>query len=110
MSEENILHLDFGKINTFNGELLGRSPVFTHLSVSLDGLSTIRAFGAEDILVREFDNQQDTHTACWYMFISASSAFGFTLDVMCFVFVFVVTFSFLLIDTGMTLNGEPAPE
>lgn len=81
----------------------GRSPVFTHLSVSLDGLSTIRAFGAEDILVREFDNQQDTHTACWYMFISTSSAFGFILDILCFVFVFVVTFSFLLLDTGLTI-------
>lgn len=89
-----------GTINGVIESHLGRSPVFTHLSVSLDGLSTIRAFGAEEILIREFDNQQDTHTACWYMFISTSSAFGFTLDIMCFVFVLVVTFSFLLLDTG----------
>lgn len=74
--------------------------MFTHLSVTLDGLSTIRAFKAEDILIEEFDNHQDTHTACWYAFISTSCAFGFTLDAMCFVLVFFVIFSFLLIDTG----------
>lgn len=78
----------------------GRSPMFTHLSVTLDGLSTIRAFKAEDILIEEFDNHQDTHTACWYAFISTSCAFGFALDAMCFVLVFIVIFSFLLIDTG----------
>lgn len=66
----------------------------------MDGLSTIRAFGAEKILIDEFDNQQDTHTACWYMYISTSSAFGFTLDIMCFILVFFVIFSLLLMDTG----------
>lgn len=77
-----------------------RSPVYTHLNVSLDGLSTIRAFNAEQILIEEFDNHQDTHTACWFSFISASCAFGFALDILCFVLVFVVIFSFLLLDTG----------
>lgn len=81
-----------------------RSPVYTHLNVSLDGLSTIRAFNAEQILIEEFDNHQDTHTACWFSFISASCAFGFALDILCFVLVFVVIFSFLLLDTGNTLK------
>lgn len=83
-------------------EGISRSPVFTHLSVSLDGLSTIRAFRAEEILKREFDTQQDTHTACWYMFIATSSAFGFSLDILCFIFVFVVTFSFLLLESDVS--------
>lgn len=74
--------------------------MFTHLTVSLDGLSTIRAFNAEQILIEEFDNHQDAHTACWYAFISTSCAFGFALDAMCFVLVFIVIFTFLLIDTG----------
>lgn len=78
-----------------------RSPMFTHLSVSLDGLSTIRAFNAEEILIEEFDNHQDTHTACWYAFISTSCAFGFALDAMCFILVVIVIFTFLLFDTGM---------
>lgn len=74
--------------------------MFTHFSATLGGLSTIRAFNAEKILIQEFDSHQDTHTACWYMFISTSSAFGLTLDTMCVMFIFCVTFTFLLIDTG----------
>lgn len=81
-------------------ESISRSPLFTHMSVSLDGLSTIRAFNAEQTLITEFDNHQDTHTAGWYAYISTSCAFGFALDAMYFVLVFIVIFSFLLFDTG----------
>lgn len=74
---------------------LVRSPVFTHLNATLQGLTTIRAFQAEDILRVEFDKHQDYHTSAWFMYVAASSAFGFYLDVLCFIFVTLVTFSFL---------------
>ncbi|XP_014299326.1 ATP-binding cassette sub-family C member 4 isoform X1 [Microplitis demolitor] len=79
-----------------------RSPVFTHLNATLNGLSTIRAYGAQNILKAEFDNFQDSHSSSWYMFISTSTAFGFSLDVFCFIFMAIVTFSFVLIDTGIS--------
>ncbi|XP_074025677.1 probable multidrug resistance-associated protein lethal(2)03659 isoform X3 [Leptinotarsa decemlineata] len=76
-----------------------RSPVFSHLSASLLGLTTIRAFGAEEILTREFDSHQDLHSSAWYSFISTSRAFGYYLDLICIVYITLVTFSFLLIGT-----------
>uniref|UniRef100_A0A182P629 Uncharacterized protein n=1 Tax=Anopheles epiroticus TaxID=199890 RepID=A0A182P629_9DIPT len=79
-------------------EGITRSPVFSHLSASLAGLPTIRAFGAQAELIREFDAHQDIHTASFYMFITASTAFGFALDLLCLIFVFIVVFSFLLFE------------
>ncbi|CAG9823622.1 unnamed protein product [Phaedon cochleariae] len=76
-----------------------RSPVFSHLNASLLGLTTIRAFGAEEILTREFDNHQDLHSSAWYSFISTSRAFGYWLDLVCIGYIALVTFSFLLIGT-----------
>lgn len=83
------------KINFY---ILARSPVFTHLNATLNGLTTIRAYCAQDILKDEFDKLQDVHTSTTYMFIVTSTAFGFSLDIFCFIFTSLVTFSFLLLN------------
>jgi ATP-binding cassette subfamily C (CFTR/MRP) protein 4 len=36
----------------------GKSPVFTHVAASLQGLTTIRALGAEETLISQFDDKQ----------------------------------------------------
>ncbi|KAF7275844.1 hypothetical protein GWI33_011215 [Rhynchophorus ferrugineus] len=82
-----------------------RSPVFTHLNATLNGLTTIRAFGAQHILRDEFDKHQDAHTSAWFMYIAASSAFGFYMDLLCFVFIALITFSFLTFGEGIGLSG-----
>ncbi|KAA8579516.1 hypothetical protein FQN60_006609 [Etheostoma spectabile] len=43
-------------------EATTRSPVFSHLSSSLQGLWTIRAFGAEERFQQAFDAHQDLHS------------------------------------------------
>lgn len=78
--------------------ILARSPVFAHLSASLQGLTTIRAFEAEGILEQEFDNHQDLHTCVWYLFVTCSRAFALWLDFVCVVYTAMVTFSFFLMD------------
>jgi ATP-binding cassette subfamily C (CFTR/MRP) protein 4 len=80
--------------------ILARSSVFTHISASIRGLSTIRALNAEKILIREFDNHQDLHTSAFQLYISMFSTFGFWTDVMCVLYNGLVTFSFFLIKSG----------
>lgn len=70
----------------------------------MNGLSTVRAYKAEKILREEFDNHQDTHTACYFIFVATSSAFALTLDIMCVIFSFCVIFFFMLFDVGV--SGE----
>lgn len=81
-----------------------RSHAFVHLAATINGLSTVRAFGAQDVLKKEFDLHQNLHTGAWYMFLSCSQAFGFALDCLCMSFVTCVTFSFLVFETK-ELNG-----
>ncbi|XP_014221737.1 probable multidrug resistance-associated protein lethal(2)03659 [Trichogramma pretiosum] len=77
-------------------EGMTRSPVFTHLSATLNGISTIRAYQAQSILKLEFDKFQDVHTSSWYMFTATSMAYAFALDLFTFSFVTFITFSFLI--------------
>ncbi|XP_012251875.1 probable multidrug resistance-associated protein lethal(2)03659 [Athalia rosae] len=86
-------------------EGITRSPVFAHLSATLNGLTTIRAFDAETILAKEFDNHQDLHSSAWYIFISCSRTFGYYLDLTCVVYTTLVTFSFLVLDQN-TFGGN----
>lgn len=75
-------------------EAITRSPIFTHFSASLNGLPTIRAFQAEQILIAEFDSYQDIHSSAFYLFIATNRAFGFCLDFICVFYIAAVTFSF----------------
>ncbi|XP_041834872.1 ATP-binding cassette sub-family C member 4-like [Melanotaenia boesemani] len=88
-----------------------RSPVFSHLSSSLQGLWTIRAFGAEERFQKDFDAHQDLHSAAWFMFLTTSRWFAFRLDCICAIFVIITTFGCLLLrnqldagDVGLALT------
>lgn len=82
-----------------------RSPVFSHLSTSLYGLTTIRAFNAQRTFERMFDLKQDHHTSAWYMFLSTARWFGITLDSICFAYITVVTMSLALSSDGSVSGG-----
>ncbi|XP_023242085.1 multidrug resistance-associated protein 4-like [Centruroides sculpturatus] len=47
-----------------------RSPVFSHLSVSLYGLTTIRAFNVKNKFISAFNEYQDKHTATWFIYVA----------------------------------------
>ncbi|XP_025202264.1 probable multidrug resistance-associated protein lethal(2)03659 isoform X2 [Melanaphis sacchari] len=82
-----------------------RSPVFTHFNATIQGLTTIRAFEAENILSKEFDDHQDLHSSAWYLFITSSRAFAFWLDLICFIYTSIVTFSFIVMN-NTTFGGN----
>uniref|UniRef100_A0A669CSF3 Cystic fibrosis transmembrane conductance regulator n=1 Tax=Oreochromis niloticus TaxID=8128 RepID=A0A669CSF3_ORENI len=74
-----------------------RSPVFSHLSSSLQGLWTIRAFGEEERFQKVFDAHQDLHSEAWFLFLTTSRWFAVRLDGICSVFVTITTFGCLLL-------------
>ncbi|XP_031639018.1 multidrug resistance-associated protein 4-like [Contarinia nasturtii] len=78
-------------------EALSRSPIFSHMNATLQGLPTIHAFDAGKILEKEFHEFQDHNSSSFYLFICASRWFAFWLDMVCLLYITLVTFSFLLL-------------
>ncbi|XP_059759348.1 ATP-binding cassette sub-family C member 4 isoform X4 [Balaenoptera ricei] len=74
-----------------------RSPVFSHLSSSLQGLWTIRAYNAEERFQELFDAHQDLHSEAWFLFLTTSRWFAVRLDAICAIFVIVVAFGSLIL-------------
>lgn len=67
------------------------------MNATLTGLATIRAFGVQEILRREFDTYQDVHTSAYYTFFSCTRTFGLWIDATLATYVILVTYSFLVI-------------
>ncbi|XP_028248988.1 multidrug resistance-associated protein 4-like [Parambassis ranga] len=78
-----------------------RSPVFSHLSSSLQGLSTIRAFRSQQRFQQMFDEYQDLHSEAWFLFLTTSRWFAVRLDGICSVFVTITAFGCLYFRDGM---------
>ncbi|KYN01924.1 hypothetical protein ALC62_07226 [Cyphomyrmex costatus] len=75
-----------------------RSPIFDLLGASLQGLTTIRAFGAEEILISDLCVHQDVHTSACFLFLSTSRAFGFYIDVICQLYIGAIIIAFTVFD------------
>lgn len=77
-------------------EAVARSPIYSHLGTSLNGLSTIRALRAEKALIAEFDNLQDLHSSSFYTFLSTSRAFGYYVDFFCSLYTIVIVLNYFI--------------
>uniref|UniRef100_A0A8C8DZU7 Cystic fibrosis transmembrane conductance regulator n=1 Tax=Oryzias sinensis TaxID=183150 RepID=A0A8C8DZU7_9TELE len=63
-------------------EAEARTPIFSHLVLSLKGLWTIRAFGRQTYFETLFHKALNTHTATWFHYLSALRWFLFRCDVL----------------------------
>ncbi|XP_037095749.1 multidrug resistance-associated protein 4-like isoform X1 [Syngnathus acus] len=82
-------------------EATTRSPVFSHLSTSLQGLSTIRAFKVQWRFQEMFDDCQDLHSEAWFLFLTTSRWLAVRLDGICSIFISVTTFGCLYFSDDM---------
>ena len=77
-----------------------KSPVFNQLSSSLNGLTTIRAFKAEELMVEEFHYIQNIHTSAFFTFISTDRWFAIHLDWIIVFYILICVLSFLMMPEG----------
>ncbi|KAM9344115.1 LOW QUALITY PROTEIN: ATP-binding cassette sub-family C member 4-like [Pholidichthys leucotaenia] len=78
-----------------------RSPVFSHLSSSLQGLSSIRAFKVQKRFQQMFNEYQDLHSGAWFLFLTTSRWFAVRLDGICSIFVTIIAFGCVYLRDGL---------
>ncbi|XP_026323582.1 multidrug resistance-associated protein 4-like isoform X1 [Hyposmocoma kahamanoa] len=83
-----------------------KSPVFSHMSATLNGISTIRSSGAQQRLIKEFDRFQDIHTSTWSSYLASGVTLGFWLDFICVLYLSIVIVAFLVIDSKTIFSGN----
>lgn len=83
-----------------------RSQVFSHLSTTLAGLSTIRSFKFNQQFIDKFNLAQDEHSVAWFTFFSAGQWLGLTLDLICLLFILFVIVVLTSTINISSLNGS----
>ena len=54
----------------------GRSPLYSHMMDTIEGLPVIRALDKEDHFRERFYHLQDRHTSAWFLYINAQRWMG----------------------------------
>ncbi|XP_019852693.1 PREDICTED: multidrug resistance-associated protein 4-like, partial [Amphimedon queenslandica] len=85
-------------------EALALSPMYSHLSLTIRGLSTIRTYSMEDEAMNQFHEFQNQHTQAAYLYIVTSRWFGMRIDTISAIFIAIV--SFVSIPLSSTLNAS----
>lgn len=80
--------------------ITARSPLVGHINSSLEGLTTVRAFNAEQKLRDEFDKHQDLYSSASIMMRLSTLGFTFYMDFMSALFSIVVIGRFLFFHHG----------
>ncbi|KAF5273604.1 hypothetical protein FQR65_LT04603 [Abscondita terminalis] len=72
-------------------EGITKSPVFTHLHETVQGLATIRAFGVQEKLKKNFDDKQDLNSCANFLFVCTTRALSFWIDLLSFTYLTIAT-------------------
>ena len=72
---------------------LARSPLYSHISATLQGLTTIRACEREHASIAYFHAYQDEQTKGWHHYLIANRWFGMRIDLISSLFISIVSFS-----------------
>ncbi|KAF5304447.1 hypothetical protein FQA39_LY09643 [Lamprigera yunnana] len=86
-------------LNVLRVEGVARSYIFSYLTASMEGLTTIRASGMQDTLKKEFNGYQEAHLTALEMFNVTSRTLGYWIDSICLIYITIVTL-YLTLSSG----------
>ena len=92
--------MEFLVQHKFNLTVLGRSPIFTHVSTSIQGLTTIKALKVEQQSLSKFDDYQNVYNSVEYIQRALYFAYAYWVDFTCCLYSTAVIFYQLILVQG----------
>lgn len=83
---------------------LARSPIYSHLSSSIQGVPLIRSYETQQMCIKEFSQYLDKRNQVDSVMFGVNRWMGIRSDVMVAAFVCFLTFSALIIHRSMFLD------
>ncbi|CAB4005802.1 multidrug resistance-associated 4-like, partial [Paramuricea clavata] len=88
-------------------EALSRSPLYSHISATLQGLATIRASEEQNQFHEMYNKYQDCNTSASYYYLAANRWLGYRLDIICAILMTFVAFApFIAYETGLVRKEQ----
>ena len=79
----------------------GRSPLYSHISATIQGLAIIRASEEQTQFKKIYNDYQDHNTSASFYYLAANRWLGYRLDMICAAFMTSVAFApFIVHEAG----------
>jgi len=91
-------------ITTYIIIFVARSPVYSHISATIQGLSTVRAYNEQVRFLNVLHFYQNEHTKAWFIKVATTRWFGMRLDMFGAVFLTFVAFTSIPLADGNNLK------
>ena len=75
----------------------GKSPMFSHLSITLDGHTSIKGYKKERDFIEKYNKLQDVHTSAFYLFISTYRWMGMCVGFLSLGYLLIIIVAALLL-------------
>lgn len=82
-------------------DAISRSPVYNHISSTVDGLTAVRAFGLEARFEKQYYVFVNDSTAVRFLVLATGRAYSFCLDSFALTYIIVVNFFLMAFPTGL---------
>ena len=77
--------------------IIGRSPIYSHLSATIQGVILIRSYGAQAMCVEEFAHYLDEHTRAFSVMVAMNRWAATRIELVVAIFISLLTFSMLFV-------------
>ncbi|XP_070505627.1 probable multidrug resistance-associated protein lethal(2)03659 isoform X2 [Chironomus tepperi] len=87
-------------------ESLTHNSIYSRITSTFQGLSTIRSTNSEKVLMDGFHKNMDLNTSATYLSFATARAFALWLDIICSIYIAIIILSFVVFENREFKSGD----